>query len=206
MHKCEIPTQAFRSSPRSLHRANMFLSRLPALAVLTFASLSLARPQTSLNDLPQCAQQAGLTAISATGCPLTNVTCICGSVPFIQTLRNFIETSCSPSDQQGNTSCHLPTVSSEPYIVPRTSSTDTLHPKPSGTDLRPKSLRLRRRHHPSHGRHATCHSWSHIHKSRLDLDDIGNDFGRWRRSGEQHDDAGLGDDDEHGGVDYDGYE
>lgn len=72
------------------------------LSLVVAASLAVAAPQaTSLNDLPVCAQQAGLAAIDATGCSLGDISCICNSVPFISTLRSYIEAQCSASDQAG---------------------------------------------------------------------------------------------------------
>jgi CFEM domain len=71
----------------------------------------------SLSDLPACAvsahrfptsvllltvdyqQQAGLSGIEATGCSVTDIHCICNSVPFINTLRSYIEAQCDASDQ-----------------------------------------------------------------------------------------------------------
>jgi hypothetical protein len=72
------------------------------LPILAAASLAAAAPQaTSLNDLPACAQEAGLAAIDATGCSLEDISCICNSVPFISTLRSYIEAHCTASDQAG---------------------------------------------------------------------------------------------------------
>lgn len=44
-------------------------------------------------------QQAGLSGIEATGCSVTDIHCICNSVPFVNTLRSYIEAQCDASDQ-----------------------------------------------------------------------------------------------------------
>ena len=72
------------------------------VSILAAATIAVAAPQgSSLNDLPACAQQAGLASIDATGCDLTDIKCICSSVPFISTLRSYIEAHCTASDQAG---------------------------------------------------------------------------------------------------------
>ena len=86
---------SLRPSTLAMHITTFF-------SVLAAATIAAAAPQSSsLNDLPACAQQAGLASIDATGCDLTDIKCICSSVPFISTLRSYIEAHCTASDQAG---------------------------------------------------------------------------------------------------------
>ena len=86
---------SLRPSTLAMHITTFF-------SVLAAATIAVAAPQSSsLNDLPACAQQAGLASIDATGCDLTDIKCICSSVPFISTLRSYIEAHCTASDQAG---------------------------------------------------------------------------------------------------------
>ncbi|KAL9619950.1 MAG: hypothetical protein Q9160_005507 [Pyrenula sp. 1 TL-2023] len=76
--------------------ASLILSALPLLPTNHFVNAQ------SLSDLPSCAQQAGLSGITASGCAVQDITCICSQTPFIATLRQYICKSCSVADQNAS--------------------------------------------------------------------------------------------------------
>jgi len=53
----------------------------------------------SLNNLPTCAQNCAASGLSATGCSLLNVTCICSNTAFLGALLPCIRSNCSQQDQ-----------------------------------------------------------------------------------------------------------
>ncbi|KAF7509944.1 hypothetical protein GJ744_007258 [Endocarpon pusillum] len=87
----------------------------------------------SLADLPPCAQQAGLAAIQASGCAITNVTCICEKQTVFDELRAAIS-ECSADDQTSanafaNTLCGAAGISSmemTPAATPAMPVTSTM--------------------------------------------------------------------------------
>ncbi|KIX07790.1 uncharacterized protein Z518_02444 [Rhinocladiella mackenziei CBS 650.93] len=72
---------------------------MKSLAVGLIA-LALAIPALTqdITSLPQCAQQPILEAISASGCPLTDIACICDNDNFINGLVQLIPTLCNPDE------------------------------------------------------------------------------------------------------------
>lgn len=69
---------------------------------LIFVASAYALPQSSgLEGLSQCAQGAALTAITATGCGLTDVPCICKYPDFQSVLAAGITTACGAADADG---------------------------------------------------------------------------------------------------------
>ncbi|KIW10758.1 hypothetical protein PV08_10057 [Exophiala spinifera] len=71
--------------------------KLCAVATLAFALAVLAQVGT-ISDLPQCGQQAILEAIQTSGCPLTDVACMCNNNEFVDSLVAQIPELCSPED------------------------------------------------------------------------------------------------------------
>ena len=60
-------------------------------------------PKTILVFLPSPTQQqtCALNSIGASGCPVTNVTCICVAPTFISSFNSCVGTSCNATDQAG---------------------------------------------------------------------------------------------------------
>lgn len=71
---------------------------LPLLAPLLAAAAPQAPPFSSL---PQCAQNAALASISASGCQTTDAHCICSSSAYITTLQNEVKQNCDAADANG---------------------------------------------------------------------------------------------------------
>ncbi|KIW40889.1 uncharacterized protein PV06_06502 [Exophiala oligosperma] len=66
-------------------------------AVVAFAPPTFAQVGT-ISDLPQCGQQAILEAIQTSGCPLTDIACICKNTEFVDKLVAQIPQLCSSED------------------------------------------------------------------------------------------------------------
>ncbi|MCJ1407591.1 hypothetical protein MMC19_001662 [Ptychographa xylographoides] len=64
---------------------------------LIAAALSFAAAQ-DVADVPACAEQAALSSISATGCDLTDFSCICKDTSFFTSLLPVVEKDCSAAD------------------------------------------------------------------------------------------------------------
>ncbi|EXJ78801.1 hypothetical protein A1O1_09203 [Capronia coronata CBS 617.96] len=70
---------------------------MKSFTISAAVALALALPAIAqdITSLPQCAQSPILNAISASGCPLTDIKCICGNDNFIDGLLNLIPTLCT---------------------------------------------------------------------------------------------------------------
>lgn len=66
---------------------------------IALAGVPLARGQ-NLANLPPCAASCATGGLSATGCNLLDVACICKSSAFIDSLVPCIKTNCNAADQQ----------------------------------------------------------------------------------------------------------
>jgi len=69
-----------------------------AISLLVLTALTAAQDITSL---PQCAQQPILNAITNSGCPLTDITCICSNSKFVKGLLAEIPGVCNPAEVEG---------------------------------------------------------------------------------------------------------
>ncbi|KIX07134.1 uncharacterized protein Z518_05111 [Rhinocladiella mackenziei CBS 650.93] len=74
--------------------------RVLSLAPLGLLSLFHLATSQDLSSLPQCAQTCALSAISSTGCAVTDAHCICSASTFLSSVASCISTACSPADQQ----------------------------------------------------------------------------------------------------------
>ncbi|KIX02998.1 uncharacterized protein Z518_06548 [Rhinocladiella mackenziei CBS 650.93] len=100
------------------------------------STLALARLQVDaggLSGFPVCAQDITAASLNSSGCPLTDIACICGSAAFIKAITNTIVQSCSASDVQaaiafGQAICG-PSLGA---ALPSTSSTPESSPAPVG--------------------------------------------------------------------------
>ncbi|KAG9674021.1 hypothetical protein KCU85_g4783, partial [Aureobasidium melanogenum] len=78
---------------------------MKSAAVVAFAAAlvapALAQDAASLASLlPSCAVNCALTAIPATGCQATDVSCLCTSESFVTSIATCTQKSCSAEDQQ----------------------------------------------------------------------------------------------------------
>lgn len=63
------------------------------LAIATGLTASFVSAQ--LDSIPPCALQCALQSLGQTGCPQTDIACICKSTSFIQGLLPCVQTSCN---------------------------------------------------------------------------------------------------------------
>ena len=110
---------------------------------------------------PTQQQTCALNSIGASGCPVTNVTCICVAPTFISSFNSCVGTSCNATDQAGESSLPpLPHLPLSHLILPFHSHA----PLPSGHPIRHPILRRSRRElgrtlvdrGTGTGRHHTC--------------------------------------------------
>ncbi|KAL8917241.1 MAG: hypothetical protein Q9208_008080 [Pyrenodesmia sp. 3 TL-2023] len=70
---------------------------LPLLSLLLTTTTTTAQ---SLTDVPSCASGPALTSFTSTGCPITEISCICRDQGFLTGLLPVVEAACSPEDLQ----------------------------------------------------------------------------------------------------------
>ncbi|KAH8601838.1 hypothetical protein B0O99DRAFT_680953 [Bisporella sp. PMI_857] len=70
----------------------------PISAICTAVGLAAVSLAQDITSLPQCAQDPILQAITNSGCPLTDISCICGNKKFIDGLLAKIPTVCNADE------------------------------------------------------------------------------------------------------------
>lgn len=71
------------------------------VTVISILTLSVLTAAQDITSLPQCAQQPILNAITNSGCPLTDISCICGNTKFVSGLLAEIPVVCNPAEVEG---------------------------------------------------------------------------------------------------------
>ncbi|KAH0351812.1 hypothetical protein KCU83_g4073, partial [Aureobasidium melanogenum] len=78
---------------------------MKSAAVVAFAAAAMVAPTLAQDAaslaalLPSCAVNCALTAIPATGCTATDVSCLCSSSSFISSIASCTQGACSAEDQ-----------------------------------------------------------------------------------------------------------
>ncbi|KAL8671758.1 MAG: hypothetical protein Q9168_003753 [Polycauliona sp. 1 TL-2023] len=68
-----------------------------ALSLLTLLSTTSAQ---SLGDIPSCATEPALKAITSSGCAISDAPCICKNRSFLDGLLPVVKAACSPEELQ----------------------------------------------------------------------------------------------------------
>ncbi|KAH0835269.1 hypothetical protein AYO21_10694 [Fonsecaea monophora] len=69
-----------------------------AVAAAILAAIAAPVLAQDITTLPACAQQPLLEGIGASGCPLTDIACMCNNQAFIDSLLQLIPTLCTPAE------------------------------------------------------------------------------------------------------------
>jgi len=72
----------------------MKVSAIVAVAVGLTASLVSAQ----LESIPQCALGCAVSSLGSTGCPTTDIACICSATAFLQALTPCVQAACTPQE------------------------------------------------------------------------------------------------------------